>query len=165
MLMQLRDAGKVSLDDPVSKYLPSFRITSRFPDSPPITLLQIATHTSGFPREAPLDYWRTLKFPPVESLISAVSSKGDRAFPAYVERKYSNVGYAILGRALSQAAGEPYFSYVDDHILKPQRPAGNVHLHATIFPGNAASPRQSANLNTQARRTTKRTARLCATGS
>jgi CubicO group peptidase (beta-lactamase class C family) len=119
MLMQLRDAGKVNLDDPLSKYLPSFRIASRFPDSPPITLLQIATHTSGFPREAPLDYWRTLKFPPVESLIAAVSSKGDRAFPPYVEWKYSNVGYAILGRALSQAAGEPYFSYVADHILKP----------------------------------------------
>src|SRR5882762_2508491 len=64
MLMQLRDAGKVSLDDPVSKYVQSFHIASRFPDSPPITLLQIATHSSGFPREAPLDYWRTLKFPP-----------------------------------------------------------------------------------------------------
>ena len=119
MLMQLRDAGKVNLDDPVSKYVPSFHIASRSSDSPPVTLLQIATHTSGFPREAPLDYWRTLKFPPVESLIAAVSSKGDRAFPPYVEWKYSNVGYAILGKALSQAAGEPYFSYVVDHILKP----------------------------------------------
>jgi CubicO group peptidase (beta-lactamase class C family) len=119
MLMQLRDAGRVSLDDPVSKYVESFHIASRFPDSPPITLLQIATHTSGFPREAPLDYWRTLKFPSVESLIDAVSSKGDRAFPPYVEWKYSNVGYAILGKALSQAAGEPYFSYVAGHILKP----------------------------------------------
>jgi D-alanyl-D-alanine carboxypeptidase len=119
MLMQLRDAGKVGLDDPVSKYLPEFHDPSRVPDSSPITLLQIATHTSGLSREAPLDYWRTLKFPPVESMIAAVSSKGERPFPAYVEWKYSNVGYAILGRALSQAVGDPYISYVTDHILKP----------------------------------------------
>jgi CubicO group peptidase (beta-lactamase class C family) len=119
MLMQLRDAGKVALDDPVSKYVPEFRIRSRFADSPLVTLLQLATHTSGLPREAPLDYWRTLKFPPVDALIAAISASGDRVFPPYLEWKYSNVGYAILGKALSQAAGEPYFSYVKNHILEP----------------------------------------------
>jgi len=118
-LMQLRDAGKVGLDDPLTKYIPSFRLASRFADSPPITLLQLATHASGFPREAPLDYWLTLKFPPVETMIEAVSTKGERAFPPYVESKYSNVGFAILGYALSQAAGQPYFSYVKQNILDP----------------------------------------------
>ena len=54
MLMQLRDAGKLHLDDPIEKYLPEFKIKSRFPDARPATFRQVAAHYSGLPREAPM---------------------------------------------------------------------------------------------------------------
>lgn len=119
MLMQLRDAGKVGLEDPVIQYVPELQLRSRFADSPPITLLQLATHTSGLSREAPMDYWRTLRFPAVEAMVAALTQDGERIFPPYHEWKYSNVGYAILGLALSRAAGQPYFDYVEQNILRP----------------------------------------------
>ncbi|MBI4166187.1 MAG: serine hydrolase [Acidobacteria bacterium] len=119
MLMQLRDAGRIQLDDPVTKYVPELRLTSRYEGLPPITLLQLATHTSGFPREAPMDYWRTLKFPTIEKMTEALTVDGERIFPPYKEWKYSNVGYGVLGLALSRAVGVPYFSYVQTNILKP----------------------------------------------
>ena len=56
MLMQLRDAGKLQLDDPIEKYLPEFKIKSRFPDARPATFRQVAAHYSGLPREAPMPY-------------------------------------------------------------------------------------------------------------
>ena len=51
MLMKLRDAGKLSLDDPIEKYLPEFKIRSSFPDPRPPTFRQVVSHVSGLPRE------------------------------------------------------------------------------------------------------------------
>src|SRR5579863_9469706 len=52
MLEQLVEAGKVHLSDPVEKYFPEIKaVQGRFPDAPPITLVQLATHTSGLGRE------------------------------------------------------------------------------------------------------------------
>src|SRR5262249_20806473 len=68
MLMQLRDAGKLHLDDPIEKYLPEFKIKSRFPDARPATFRQVAAHYSGLPREAPMlyEYQDTDEQPSVE---------------------------------------------------------------------------------------------------
>ena len=51
-IMQLREQGRLRLDDPVSEYLPWFRVQSAEPDDPPITLEHLLTHSSGLPREA-----------------------------------------------------------------------------------------------------------------
>jgi hypothetical protein len=52
MLEQLAEAGKVHLSDPVEKYFPEIKtVQGRFPDAPPITLIQLATHTAGLGRE------------------------------------------------------------------------------------------------------------------
>ena len=63
MLLQLVQAGKVQLSDPVAKYFPEVnQIPRRFPDAPPITLVQLATHTAGLARE-PGDLATYLKGP------------------------------------------------------------------------------------------------------
>ena len=54
--MQLRDAGKLNLDDPVAKHLPWFDIQQTYPDVPPATVRGLLTHTSGLPRESPFPY-------------------------------------------------------------------------------------------------------------
>src|SRR3970040_2620526 len=56
-IMQLRDQEKLRLDDPVEQYLPWFRIKSRFPDQPKVTIRQLLKHTSGLQSEAAFQYW------------------------------------------------------------------------------------------------------------
>ena len=51
-IMQLREQGKIRLDDPVADYLPWFTFQGAAPDDPLITIEQLLTHSSGLPREA-----------------------------------------------------------------------------------------------------------------
>ena len=120
MLMQLRDAGKVSLDDPIEKYLPEFKIKSRFPDARPATFRQVAAHYSGLPREPPMthEYQITQEFPSVEEQLKSLKDV-EMLVPAMSQFAYSNLGYNIMGLALARIAKQPYTQYVDQRILKP----------------------------------------------
>src|SRR5262247_62286 len=120
MLMQLRDAGKLQLDDPIEKYLPEFKIKSRFPDARPATFRQVAAHYSGLPREAPLPYenQETDEQPSVEEQLKCLKDV-EMLFPAMTMYSYSNLGYNIMGLALSRVAKQPYDQYVAAQILKP----------------------------------------------
>jgi CubicO group peptidase (beta-lactamase class C family) len=62
-IMQLRDAGRLRLDDPVVHYLPWFTIRTRDADAPPITIRHLLTHTAGLPREAAFPYSTDHNFP------------------------------------------------------------------------------------------------------
>src|SRR5688572_31943769 len=57
-IMQLREQGKLGLDDPVTKHLPWFEVKRVGADDPPITIGELLTHSSGLPREAG-DHWTT----------------------------------------------------------------------------------------------------------
>lgn len=117
-IMQLRDAGRLRLDDPVTKFLPWFQVQNPFPDSPAITVRHLLTHTSGLPRDAPLPYWTTHSFPNLEELkavmpqIKLLTVPGERYH-------YSNLGMGLLGHIVTAASGERYEDYVQDHILRP----------------------------------------------
>lgn len=138
MLMQLRDAGRVRLDDPVGEYLPAFHLEHPQPGAPPITLRELATHTSGLEREADISYWRDNAFPTRDSLL-ALLSREPPPFPPMHAHKYSNVGFSLLGWALQSAAGEPYADYVKQHILEP------LGMHSS---GMALTPAIQAHLAT-----------------
>jgi CubicO group peptidase (beta-lactamase class C family) len=121
MLLQLVEAGRVHLSDPVEKYLPEInRIEGRAPDAPPVTLIELATMTSGIARE-PEDLPAFLQGPVSEweRVMVAALAKTHYAYEPGTRYLYSNIGYAILGGALGRAAGEPYVDYVRAHILKP----------------------------------------------
>jgi CubicO group peptidase (beta-lactamase class C family) len=118
MLMQLRDKGKLQLDDPVEKYLPGLQIPSRFTDARPVTFRQVVSHTAGLPREAPLDFWSTLQFPAIERVLESLQDT-EMIFPVLTQFKYSNLGITLLGNALARIAGQPYRDYVKQHILEP----------------------------------------------
>jgi D-alanyl-D-alanine carboxypeptidase len=121
MLEQLVDAGKVRLSDPVEKYFPEVKaVQGRYPDAPPITLIQLATHTSGLGREpdnieaattGPVSDWQ-------KTLIAALPQLHYQFEPG-MRFFYSNIGFAILGAALSRASGESYVEYVPKHIFEP----------------------------------------------
>ena len=121
MLEQLVEAGRVNLSDPVEKYFPQVNtVLGRFPNAPPITFVQLATHTSGLGREP--DNTATYVKGPVgdwEKTLIASLPHTHYIFEPGTRFSYSNIGYAILGAALSRAAGESYLEYVPKHIFQP----------------------------------------------
>jgi CubicO group peptidase (beta-lactamase class C family) len=117
MMMQLRDAGRLQLDDPLQRYLPELQIPSRYGSDLP-TLREVASHTAGLPREAPLDYWHSRSFPTEGDLIASMQNSALIGPPGKVYQ-YSNLGVSLEGIALERVAGVPYTQYVTDNILRP----------------------------------------------
>ncbi len=118
MLMKLRDAGKLSLDDSIEKYLPGFKIKSSFVDARPPTFRQVASHAAGLPREGNHEGWRDMNMPTAETLLQSLGGL-EAVFPTMVEPKYSNLAVAMMGYALSKIAGQDYGSYVEANVLQP----------------------------------------------
>jgi CubicO group peptidase (beta-lactamase class C family) len=121
MLLQLVEAGKVRLSDPVEKYFPEVnKVEGRFAGAPPITLVQLATHTSGMGRE-PADLQTYLKGPVSEweKVMIAALPRTKYDFEPGARFYYSNIGYAVLGAALGRAAGQSYVEYVSQKIFTP----------------------------------------------
>lgn len=121
MLEQLVDNGKVHFSDPVEKYFPEIKLVKgRFRDAPPITLIQLATHTSGLGREPEnTETYVTGAVADWEKTLIAALPHLRYDFEPGTRFSYSNMGYAVLGAALSRAAGESYLDYVPKHIFNP----------------------------------------------
>lgn len=118
LMMILRDAGKLQLDDPVEKYLPAFKIKSSFPDARPITFRQLVSHASGLPREGVHSGWTAMEMPSVEDILANLPLS-EIALPSMTEPKYSNLGIGILGYTLSVIAGKRFEDCIEEYILKP----------------------------------------------
>jgi CubicO group peptidase (beta-lactamase class C family) len=117
-VMKLRDAGKLSLDDRVEKYLPDFaRITPPTADSPPITLRNLLGMTAGFPEDNP---WgdRQLAVTPDDFRTFLRGGLSFSNAPG-VTWEYSNLAFALLGQIVARVAGEPYERYITREILTP----------------------------------------------
>lgn len=114
-IMQLRDAGRLRLDDPVEAYLPWFRIQGR---TAPITLRHLLSHTSGLPREATTPYWTTAAFPSADAIRAALPKQSVAIAPD-TKLKYSNLALALAGFVVETASGMPYVDYVTTRILRP----------------------------------------------
>lgn len=116
-IMQLREQGKVRLDDPVTKYLPWFRLKPATEDDGEITIEQLLTHSSGLPREAS-DHWTSYQFPTAEEIRRLMADR-QAPFPPATRWKYSNLAYTIAGMVVEQASGMPWADYVQRHIYDP----------------------------------------------
>src|SRR5262245_19728361 len=111
-LMQLRDAGRLKLDDPVVKSVPGVRFLGPNGERALPTWRQLASHTSGLPREVP----------PVLGSVPGLFQylERERAVSAPGARyAYSNLGFVVLGAAVAEVAGERYHAYIRRHILEP----------------------------------------------
>jgi CubicO group peptidase (beta-lactamase class C family) len=116
-IMQLREQGKLRLDDPVEKYLPWFKVKPAEPDDPPVSIGELLTHSSGLPREAG-PHWTTYQFPTQDEL-RALTPERQAAFPPEVRWKYSNLAYSIAGMVIETVSGEKWADYVQRHIYQP----------------------------------------------
>jgi CubicO group peptidase (beta-lactamase class C family) len=120
MLMQLRDAGKLDLDDPIQEHLPEFKLRSRYPDARPATFRQVVAHYGGIPREPPIpwEYKPGLTYPPMEEQLASLE-RVEAIAPAMTEFNYTNLGFNVIGAALARAAEKPYATWVEEKILAP----------------------------------------------
>lgn len=116
-IMQLREEGKLRLDDPVQQHLPWFKATPAGDDDGPITIEQLLSHTSGMQREAG-DHWTSYEFP-TEAELRELYSNRQAAFAPSVRWKYSNLAFAVCGLLVEQVTGRKWADYVDKNILKP----------------------------------------------
>lgn len=115
-IMQLRDQGKLRLDDPVVQHLSWFTPKPVDPDDPPITIADLLTHSSGLAREAG-PHWTTDDFPDAAALKAAVQT---RVIYSPEERwKYSNLALGIAGQIVEKISGESYKTYLQKHIFAP----------------------------------------------
>ncbi|MDA1347625.1 MAG: serine hydrolase [Chloroflexi bacterium] len=128
-LFQLRDEGKLSLDDPLLTYVPEFaNAKARGGSVEGVTLRRLLCHHSGLMAEAPGDepFWSTMAIPSIKEIIAATSRieiviEQDAAF------KYSNVGFALLGEVVTRVAGRRYEDYVMEEVLRP------LGMTSTVF--------------------------------
>jgi D-alanyl-D-alanine carboxypeptidase len=117
-VLQLRDAGKLQLDDPVTKRLDWFEVRNRHPDAPPITIRHLLTHTSGLPREAAFPYWTDDQFPTRRQLRETLPRQ-ETILPTETEWKYSNLALSLAGKIVAAVSGQEYPDYVQQQILDP----------------------------------------------
>lgn len=119
-VMQLRDAGKLRLDDPVAKHLPWFNIKRTFPEREDITIEGLMTHASGLPRESDYPYWTGPDYPfPTHEQIVAKIGQQETLYPAEQYFQYSNLGMSLAGEIVAAKSGMAYADYVKKNILQP----------------------------------------------
>ncbi len=114
-LMQLVEQRKIALDDPVEKYLPSFRDQKihKQPISRPITVRDVMTHTAGVKTPDP----KTTKDFTLEQLVDQMGAEGLEFEPGS-KWKYSN-GLTVAGRLIEVVSKESYADYLQKHLFAP----------------------------------------------
>jgi CubicO group peptidase (beta-lactamase class C family) len=124
-IMQLRDEGLLTLEDPLVLHIPEFsaaRPTAG--NTEDVTLKRLLTHRSGLTTEPPLPGWDALRFPSAREVIDAMPQVSvvippDSAF------KYSNFAFGLLGEVIARLTGRPYVQHVAEHILRPLGMSGS----------------------------------------
>jgi CubicO group peptidase (beta-lactamase class C family) len=112
MIMQLRDEGRLRLDDHVDDLIPGSA-------HPGATVRQLLTHASGMQRE-PVDpgFWDSLELPADASILDGWNS-AERVLDPHTAWHYSNLGYIVLGEIVAQLDGRPWTESLRVRLLDP----------------------------------------------
>jgi CubicO group peptidase (beta-lactamase class C family) len=110
-VLQLRDEGKLDLEDPLSKHLPEAAHGTP-------TLRRMLAHASGLQREPPGEIWETLTFPGEEDLLAGLE-EAEQVLPPMAAWHYSNLAYALLGVVVGRISGMPFRDRVQERLLAP----------------------------------------------
>lgn len=151
VLVKLADERKVSLYDPLRKYAPKGMRVPSYSANQPIVLMNLASHTSGLPREQPggaphrdvftwptkSDRWQWLKSAKI-------------TVPPGVRASYSNLAFDLLADALAQATGKSYPSLLKEKVTQPLGMKDTTYTPSPeqcsrmIVPARGASPCQNS---------------------
>jgi CubicO group peptidase (beta-lactamase class C family) len=122
-IMQLRDRGKLSLDDPILKYVPELAsVHSEDNGIAKVTLRHLLSHTAGF--QGPTWPYTEGKpwqpFEPTEwSQLVAMMPYQQLDFAPGTKYQYSNPAFIYLGRVIEKLSGDPYEVYIQKNVLTP----------------------------------------------
>jgi CubicO group peptidase (beta-lactamase class C family) len=120
LMMKMVEKGYFELDDPVERYFPEIKNLADKPENAePITFRHLASHTSGLIREpklkgaasGPISQWE-------EKILASIPKTSYQSMPGE-KFSYSNIGFGMLGLAVSRAAGKPFMDLVQEHIFDP----------------------------------------------
>ena len=107
--MQLVEQGKVDLDADISAYL-DFEIERRFDE--PLTLRHLLTHSAGFEER-----WKVVPTTDLEAYVK--NDPPAQVFAPGTTPAYSNYGMALAGYIVQRVSGQPFETYVREHVLEP----------------------------------------------
>ena len=122
-IMQLRDRGRLSLDDSILKYVPELKaVHNPFGPTSAITLRQLLSHTAGF-RAGTWPFGGDKPWHPHEptdwSQLVAMMPYTEVEFAPGSKYSYSNPGIVYLGRVIETLSGEPWEQHIQKNILTP----------------------------------------------
>ena len=117
-ILMLRDAGKLSLDDPAEQWIPELK-SLHYPttDSPRLTVRMLLSHDTGWPEDNP---WGDQQLSITDSMLSQMIQRGiPFSHAPNTAYEYSNYAFMLLGRVVTRASGMPYTTFVQTRILAP----------------------------------------------
>jgi CubicO group peptidase (beta-lactamase class C family) len=137
-VMQLVEAGKVDLDQPVQRYLPYFRLKD--PRSATITVRQMLSHTSGLPDVEDYEWEKAVADDgALERYVRSLSDQELIAAPG--ERyRYSNMAFEVLGDLIAKVSGQTFEGYVKVRILTPLGMKDSTLLRSEANPKLTTTP-------------------------
>ncbi|MFL5960097.1 MAG: serine hydrolase domain-containing protein [Gaiellaceae bacterium] len=109
-IMQLRDAGKLDLEDPLDEHVETAAYRP--------TIRRLLSHASGLQRETQDDSWLTLRFASADELLESLA-QAEQVLPSGARFHYSNLAYALLGIVVERVSRMPYMDYVRTRLLEP----------------------------------------------
>jgi len=113
-ILLLRDEGKLSLDDPVSKYIPGIT------EGDKITIRELLSHTSGLQDFWPQDYlFSDMTVPTTPQHIVDKWAKKPLDFEPGTRWQYSNTGYVVAGMIAEKVSGEPLLTFLQQRVFEP----------------------------------------------
>lgn len=130
-VLLLRDEGKLSLDDHVSKYIPGITEGDR------ITIRELLSHTSGLQDFWPQDYlFSDMTEPTTPQHIVDKWAKKPLDFQPGTRWQYSNTGYVVAGMIVEKVSGEPLLTFLNQHIFTPlgMHPLDQDNTNTPAFP-------------------------------
>jgi CubicO group peptidase (beta-lactamase class C family) len=136
-VLLLRDEGRLRLDDPIADHVPELAMLP-YPttDSPPITIRHLLTMTAGLPTDDPWgDRQQGLDLGDFSKLLAGGLSF---AWTPGTRFEYSNTGYGILGRLITNVAGAEYREVVRERLLTPLGMGATGYLEAEVPPERLA---------------------------
>ncbi len=126
-ILQLRDRGLLSLDDPAVRYIPELRqVHDAYGPIDDITIRHLLTHTAGFRNPTwPWDCddstncdWQPFE-PTKWTQVAAMLPYTHIAFKPGARWSYSNPGYVFLGQIIERLSGDDFEVYITKNILMP----------------------------------------------
>lgn len=127
-VMQLRDEGRLRLDDPVVRHLPWFAVPQMYPESSPIDIESLLTHSAGFQEDPSIPYWTApFDFPTREEIRESLPAE-ETLYPSESRYEYSNLGLVLAGEIVAAVSGSAFEERVRERVLDPLGLASTMEL-------------------------------------